>query len=101
MNDRSSTSSLSPYALVTFLNSTTLSPSRRENGIRMSVASRLRSLSCLTSSSYALIRALLLACRARGVMLIHSSSRDSVRRRLLSAFSSFSSRLRFWSSHEE
>ena len=45
-----------------------------------------------TSCSYAVMRALPLAWRARGAMRIHSSSRASVRRRVSSTFSSCASR---------
>ena len=52
-------------------------------------------------ASYAVTRARLLACRARGAIRIHSSSRASVRWRAASAFSSWASRACFCPSQEE
>ncbi len=47
------------------------------------------------------MRALDFACRARGDIRIHSSSRSSVRRRADACFSSTARRFCFWSSQPE
>ncbi len=81
----------------------TRSPRRGPGGIRISrFSSRFSAASSSArSSSYFVIRAFPLACRARGAMRIHSSSRSRVRRRAEASFSSWVSRWSFCSSQEE
>ena len=73
-----SKSSRSPYDLDSPSASTTRSPRRGPGGMEMAPASTRSSVSCPSSFSYSLRRAFPLACRARGAIRIHSSSRSSV-----------------------
>ena len=85
----------SPYPLRRCSASTTRSPSRRpgrDRDLELRRRDARPTPPRRAAASYALMRALPFACRARGAMRIHSSSRASVRRRVSSTFSSCASR---------
>ena len=80
-NVRSSTSSRSPKPFCTSSASITRSPSRGPGGMWISTLSSFTLCSSAKSFSYAPRRAFDFACRARGLIRTHSSSRASVRLR--------------------
>src|SRR5205823_4544477 len=78
---RASINSMSPKLLATCCASITRSPSRGPGGSTIWAVSGAFSRLWATRVSYAERRALLLACRARGLCLTHSSSSSRVCRR--------------------